>query len=72
MYSGSCVVNLFKHVMIGAIQERNEVRWRPRQEQVWRLILEPEVFRKEMYCDEESTCDIIGTFRRSLQSFGDP
>jgi len=26
-------------------------------------IFEPEVFRKQMYCIEESTCDIVGTFR---------
>jgi len=27
-------------------------------------MFEPEVFRKQMYCIEESTCDISGTFRR--------
>jgi len=27
-------------------------------------MFEPEVFRKQMYCIEEITCDIIGTFRR--------
>jgi len=27
-------------------------------------ILEPEVFRKEIYCIEQSTCEIFGTFRR--------
>jgi len=27
-------------------------------------MLEPEVFRKQMHCIEESTCDIVGTFRR--------
>jgi len=32
-------------------------------------MFEPEVFRKQMYCIEESTCDIIGTFRRPLQWF---
>ena len=26
-------------------------------------IFEPEVFRKQMYSTEESTCDIVGTFR---------
>jgi len=26
-------------------------------------IFEPEVFRKQMYCIEKSTCDIFGTFR---------
>jgi len=32
-------------------------------------MFEPEVYRKEMYCTEESTCDIVGTFRRPPQSF---
>jgi len=27
-------------------------------------IFEPEVFRKQMYCIEESTCDLVGTFQR--------
>jgi len=27
------------------------------------LAFEPEVFRKQMYCVEESTCDIVGTSR---------
>jgi len=35
-------------------------------------MFEPEVFRNQMYCIEESTCDIVGTFRRSQQSFGAP
>jgi len=26
-------------------------------------MFEPEVFRKQIYCIEESTCDIVGTFR---------
>ena len=33
-------------------------------------MFEPEVFRKYMYCIEESTCDIVGTFRRPPQCFG--
>ena len=33
-------------------------------------MFEPEVFRKEIYCIEESTCDIVGTFRRPQQTFG--
>jgi len=33
-------------------------------------MFEPEVFRKQMYCVEESTCDIVGPFRRPTQSFG--
>jgi len=27
-------------------------------------MFETEVFRKQMYCIEESTCDIVGNFRR--------
>jgi len=27
-------------------------------------MFEPEVFRKQMHCIEESTCDIVATFRR--------
>jgi len=34
------------------------------------LMFETEVFRKQMYCIEESTCDIVETFRRSPQRFG--
>jgi len=26
-------------------------------------MFEPKVFRKQMYCIEESTCDIVGSFR---------
>jgi len=33
-------------------------------------MFEPEVFRKQMCCSEESTCDFVGTFRRNPQSFG--
>jgi len=33
-------------------------------------MFEPEVFRKQMCCIEESTCDIAGNFRRPPQSFG--
>jgi len=35
-------------------------------------IFETEVFRKQMRCIEESICDILGTFRRSTQSFSTP
>jgi len=54
-------------------QGRNDVRWRPGQE----ANLAPpfsnlKSFRKEMYCIEESTCDIIGTFQRPSQWFGSP
>jgi len=27
-------------------------------------MFEPEVFRKQMYCIEESAYDVVGTFRR--------
>jgi len=30
-------------------------------------MFEPEVFRKKMHCIEESTCDIVGTFRHPAQ-----
>jgi len=33
-------------------------------------MFEPEIFRKQIYCIEKSTCDIVGTFRRHPQSFG--
>ena len=33
-------------------------------------MFEPEFFRKQMYSIEESTCDIVGTFRRPPQSSG--
>ena len=35
-------------------------------------MLEPEVFRTQMYCIEESTCDNLGTFRRTTQWFVGP
>jgi len=35
-------------------------------------MIESEVFRKQMYCIEESTCDIVGTFRPPPQPFGAP
>jgi len=34
-------------------------------------MFEPEVFRKQMYCFEESIGDIVGTFRR-LHSDSEP
>jgi len=50
------------------MQWRNEVRWRPRQEVTLAPpMFEPGVFRKQMHCIEESTCDIVGTFRRPPQ-----
>jgi len=35
-------------------------------------MFEPELFRKQMYRNEESTFDIVGTFRSPAQSFGAP
>jgi len=32
------------------------------KKQVWRPMFKLEVFRKQMYCIEESTCDIVWTF----------
>jgi len=32
--------------------------------QVWRPHIELELFRKQIYCIEESASDIVGTFRR--------
>jgi len=35
-------------------------------------MFEPEVFRKQIFGTEESTCDIVETFRRPLQLVGAP
>jgi len=35
-------------------------------------MFELEAFRKEIYCIEESTCEIVETFRRHKQTFGAP
>jgi len=35
-------------------------------------MFEPEVFRKEIYCIEKSTYEIVGTFRRPQQTFSVP
>jgi len=56
------------------VQGRNEVRWRPGQD----ASLAPpclnlrSFIRKQIYCIEESACDIVWTFRRPPQSFGVP
>jgi len=34
--------------------------------------IETEFFQKQICCIEESTCDIVGTFRRLLQQFVAP
>ena len=36
------------------------------------LVFEPDVFWKQMHFTGESICDIVGTLRRTLQSFGAP
>ena len=43
-------------------QRRNEVRWRPGQEASLASSCSKQVFRKQMYCIEESTCDTVGIF----------
>ena len=61
-------------------QGRNKVRWRPGQKTnsapPWSKFTAPmvksEFFRRQIYRIEESTCDIVGTFRRLPQSFGAP
>ena len=35
-------------------------------------IFESEVFRRQMYCIEEFTCDIVGTFRRPRSQSAPP
>ena len=40
------------------------------KKQVLRPMFEPEVFRKQMCCVDERTCDIVGTFRGPPQWFG--
>jgi len=46
------------------MQGRNEARWRTVRNNFGVPMFEPEVFRKQMYCIEESAYDIVGTFRR--------
>jgi len=35
-------------------------------------MFEPEVFQKEIYCIEESNCEIVVTFRRPQKTFDPP
>ena len=49
---------------------RNNVRWRQGQKASLAPPCSKQVFWKQMYCVEESTCDILGSFWRSLQWFG--
>jgi len=56
------VISLPRH-WHNCVQGTNEVRWRPGKE----ASLSPpcsktEVFRKQMYCNEESICGIVRTF----------
>jgi len=54
-----CDVEKFKSLL----QVRNEVRWLPGQKaSLAPQMCEPEVFRKQMYCIEKTTCDIVGTY----------
>jgi len=64
-----------RNVTRGYEQRHNEVRWHPGKKQVWQPMFEAEVFRKQMYCIEKSTCeccDIVGTYWGPPQSFGTP
>jgi len=53
-------------------QSRSVTRWHGARgkKQVWRPHVDPEVFRKQIHCNEESTFDIVGTFRRPSQWYG--
>ena len=51
-------------------QGRKEVRWRPGQEAILPPPCSKQVFQKQIYCTEDSICDIVGTFRHSPQWFG--
>jgi len=55
-----------------AIQGRNKVKWLPGQETSLGPPRSNLIFRKQIYCIEECTRDIAGTFRRLPQSFGAP
>jgi len=35
-------------------------------------MFEPEIFRKQMYCIEESICDVVGTLWRLIGLYGAP
>jgi len=64
-----------KFESISSTHGRNEVSWCPSPRARSKFVapmFEPEVFLKQVYCIEESTCDIVGTFRRPEQSFGAP
>jgi len=67
------ITNLCRLLGLHHFQGRNEIRRRPGQ---WASLapptFEPEVFRKQTYCIEESVCDIFETFRGPMQWFGAP
>ena len=48
-------------------QGRNEVRWPGARSKFGAPSVEPEIFRKQMYCIEESTGDIVEIFRHLPQ-----
>jgi len=62
---------------MSSCQGRSKVSWRPEQKTKspppWSKFGVPtvksEFFRGQIYCIEESTCDIVGTFRRLQQLF---
>jgi len=53
------------------LQRHNEVRWRPGQQaSLASPMFEPEEFRKQIYCIEESTCDVTLLGHAPPESFG--
>jgi len=42
------------------------------KKQAWRLMFEPEVFRKQMYCIKESTCGIVWSFPAPRSHYATP
>jgi len=61
----TCWLRGTPHAVYNACRQvRNEVRWRPGKEGSLAPMFEPEVFRRQMNCIEESTCGSVGTFRR--------
>jgi len=49
-------------------QGRNEVKWCPGQEASLAPHVRTWVFQEQIYCIEEITCDIVGTFRHRSDS----
>jgi len=62
------------HCLYGACRGVTRLDGARGQKQVWcPPLFEPEVFQKQMYCIEQSTCDIVGTFLvPTAQWFGAP